>query len=176
MNTIFLIMGESGSGKDTIVNCLCKDHGLKKVLSYTTRPKRTGHERTHTFVTEAEFDQLKDRVAYTEFDGYRYAATADQVDKSDLYIIDPHGVKIFKARYHRGKRVKVIYVKTYMRDRFTRMMKRGDTVKQAIQRLNHDREAFSGAEMMADFVVYNNDLDTCLDIIWKYIQEETSKE
>ena len=43
---IFCIMGKSATGKDTIYNMLVKDGdlNLKKVTSYTTRPKRNGEE------------------------------------------------------------------------------------------------------------------------------------
>lgn len=43
MGKIFCIMGKSSSGKDTIFRLLCEEntYGLKEVVSYTTRPKRS---------------------------------------------------------------------------------------------------------------------------------------
>ena len=38
------LIGESGSGKDTIVNYMCNRYGYTKVISNTTRPMRTNDE------------------------------------------------------------------------------------------------------------------------------------
>lgn len=42
MGKVFCIMGKSGSGKDTIFKEIIKDNSLnlKKIVGYTTRPKR----------------------------------------------------------------------------------------------------------------------------------------
>ena len=63
---IYLIVGKSGSGKTTLVNKLRK-YGYASVESYTTRPKRFKNETGHTFITEEEFDQLKDICAYVKY-------------------------------------------------------------------------------------------------------------
>ena len=60
---IFLVMGESGSGKDTITKELSNKYGLKVLKSYTTRPKRYDDEDTHIFISEEEFDNLENRCA-----------------------------------------------------------------------------------------------------------------
>ena len=174
MKTIFLIMGESGSGKDSVVNALCERYGYKKLKSYTTRERRTPDEDTHTFVTNRAFDELRDMVAWTNYGNHRYCATADQVDESDLYIIDPDGVRYFKNHYHRQKRIFIIYLKTEMTTRMVRMLRRGDSVKQAVQRLKLDRDRFSGAAVLADKVVENKDFETCVATIAQIM--ETNKE
>ena len=90
---ICLLVGPSGSGKTTIANKLSEEKGWKVLQSYTTRPKRYSNETGHIFVSEEEFEQYKnDLCAYTEFDGYKYWATNQQVDESEIYIIDPAGV------------------------------------------------------------------------------------
>ena len=49
---IYVIMGKSATGKDTIFNKLLRNKqlGLTKIVPYTTRPRRTGeiegHERS----------------------------------------------------------------------------------------------------------------------------------
>ena len=64
-NTIYLIVGRSGSGKTTIAEELERKYGLKSIQSYTTRPKRSDNETGHIFVSDEEFDKLTDMVAYT---------------------------------------------------------------------------------------------------------------
>ena len=78
---IVLLVGPSGSGKTAIANYLHDTYGWNTVQSYTTRPPRYDGEEGHTFVTDEEFDKLTDMIAYTEFDGHRYCATADQIDQ-----------------------------------------------------------------------------------------------
>lgn len=50
MHNIYLIVGRSGSGKDTVVDYLCKHYGYKRIVSYTTRPPRNAQDK-HIFVT-----------------------------------------------------------------------------------------------------------------------------
>ena len=88
----FLIVGRSGAGKDTLARELAKD-GLVQVISYATRPKRFPDEQTHIFVSDEEAELLTDRVAETKIGSYVYFATREQVEHSDVYVIDPKGVK-----------------------------------------------------------------------------------
>ncbi len=111
MKNIYLIVGQSGSGKSTMAESLESTYGIKIIQSYTTRPKRYDNEKGHIFVSDEEFDNLKDIVAFTEFCGYRYCATAEQIESNDLYIIDPAGVKSIDAFYEGNKQIKIIYIK-----------------------------------------------------------------
>ena len=97
--TIALFIGPSGSGKTTVAEYLVKHYGFTQIESYTTRPPRFDGEVGHIFVSNEEFDQLKDFVAYTEFDGNRYAATAEQVESNDIYVVDVAGAEYFKEKY-----------------------------------------------------------------------------
>lgn len=106
----YLIMGRSGTGKDTLAKEL-KTYGLKEVLSYTTRPKRTPDENTHTFITSDMADDFPDKVASTTINGYDYFATKQQVEEADFYVIDPNGLKVLskmmpETSFH------IIYVKS----------------------------------------------------------------
>ena len=86
-----LIVGRSGTGKDTLANILTEQYGLQQVISYTTRPKRFPEENTHRFVTEEEARTIQDRIAETAISGYEYFATTKQVEEADVYIVDPEG-------------------------------------------------------------------------------------
>ncbi|MBO5620242.1 MAG: guanylate kinase, partial [Butyrivibrio sp.] len=63
MGKIFLLMGKSTSGKDTIYRALIKEEefSLKKVLPYTTRPMRDGEADgvEYFFKTEEEYQAIK---------------------------------------------------------------------------------------------------------------------
>ena len=109
-DTLYLIVGKSGSGKDTVINKVCELFNYTKVISYTTRPMRTPDENTHIFVTDKDFNTAKDIVAYTRFNNYRYWATQEQCENNDFYIIDPAGINYFKSHYHGKKKIIIIVI------------------------------------------------------------------
>ena len=64
---VFLVIGRSGCGKDTLVNYMCQKYGLKKLKSYTTRPQRPNEEDTHIFISPEDVQKYQDDIiAYTE--------------------------------------------------------------------------------------------------------------
>jgi len=145
---------------------------LKKVNSYTTRKKRDEEKGTHIFVTTKEFDKIRnDLVAYTLFNGNEYGATNQQVNESDLYILDKKGIEWFKEHYNNYKSYKVIYLdvsETQCRDR---MKKRGDSKEDVEKRIQNDKIEFEGIEKLADVVISNQYFFSCCCDIWEYIQK-----
>lgn len=148
MHTVFLIIGKSGAGKDTIVKELCDRYGYKRLISYTTRPRRYEGEDTHTFITEAEYEAHRDAgdiVAYTFYNGNHYFATMGQLYESDLYVIDPAGVEFLKKR---AKYINLIgiYLDIDPTAQLVRMLKRGDSFDEAVERIENDRQAFANID------------------------------
>lgn len=141
---IYLLVGPSGSGKSTVADILNRKYGWKVVDSYTTRPPRYPDEKGHIFVTQYEFDKLDNRIAYTEFNGYEYCATLDQIEESDVYIIDPAGVDYFAAVYDGCKIPVIFYLDISEDDALINMLKRNDTESDAIRRIGNDAEEFTG--------------------------------
>lgn len=169
--TIALIVGKSGSGKDTIVNTLCRDYGFTKVISYTTRPRRPSDaEDAHIFVSNEEYDRLEHLVAETTYHGNRYCATQAQVDNADLYIIDPAGVQFFLDSYHGKKDPVVIYLYIDIFTQLRRLIKR-DGLKLALKRVKVDLKAFKNAASSADHVLHNKDLNTTVNKIVEILKE-----
>lgn len=143
---IVLLVGRSGSGKTALANYLHDTYGWRVLDSYTTRPRRVPTETGHTFVSDEEFDRLTDMVAYTEFDGHRYCATADQVDNCDIYVIDPAGVKAMQELYHGDTILMPVYVDVSDAVCLFRMRRRGDNFKKTWQRKLNDDVMFAGAK------------------------------
>ena len=85
---IVLIVGDSGSGKSTIVRYVEKNmENVNIIKSYTTRPKRNKYDNDHTFIKSV--DEIDgDIVASTEIDGYFYGASENQFkeNKINLYF------------------------------------------------------------------------------------------
>ena len=182
-NCIFLIVGCSGSGKTTITEQLEQKYGLKSIQSYTTRQPRYDGETGHIFISDEEFDKLTDMVAYTEFAGNRYCATAEQVENNDLYIIDPKGIDFFMQSYKGSKTPKIIFISSNLTTRYERMVKRTETkgkshqeaIESSLTRLVNDAGEFYDyiqGQAWIDYVCKNNGndkLEDAVDKIFDYI-------
>ncbi len=102
--TVICIVGRTASGKDTFAGML-KEHGLKPVVSHTTRPIRSTETDgvQHHFISEEEAVQiLKDRdniAAYTEINGYKYFTTVESLMKANIYVIDPNGIEYLRLKH-----------------------------------------------------------------------------
>lgn len=186
-NCIFLIVGCSGSGKTTITEQLEQKYGLKSIQSYTTRPKRYEDESGHTFVSDEEFDKLTDMVAYTEFAGNRYCATAEQVENNDLYIIDPKGVDFFMKAYKGSKTPKIIFISSNLTTRYERMVGRAETkgkshqeaIESSLTRIVNDAGEFYDyiqGQAWIDYVCKNNSNDKLEDVVDKIFDHISSCE
>ncbi|MEF9984170.1 MAG: hypothetical protein RR806_08750 [Oscillospiraceae bacterium] len=175
-NTIFLIVGESGSGKTTIVKELEKKYELKSISSYTTRPKREFNEYGHIFISADEFNKLENICAYSEIQGNQYGATSEQVDMSDLYVIDVGGIEYFKTNFKGTKRVKVIYIQVPTVDRYLRMIQRGDAIEEALARINIDRKSFSNVKQYTNHITNNKNLTEAVEDIYTYITDVNNEE
>ena len=135
---LFLFVGKSASGKTTVADMLGKD-GYSQVYSYTTRPKRHEDEIGHTFITDEEYDKLKDIVASTLYNGHRYCTTLEQIQEADIYVIDIPGVETLMENYDRlNRRVYVFYFDTDVYTRIKRMLNRHDSDTQIVGRLFND--------------------------------------
>lgn len=180
LNT-YLILGRSGSGKDTIVDVLCEKFNASKVCSYTTRKPRENESGTHVFITDEEMDKLQNDnqlVAYTEFDGNRYGATLEQVQQSDFYIIDPKGLKYFQEHIKDQSCLLhdfiVIYLDAPRHQCVERMMRRADSLEDVNRRAEYDDKVFAGVEHEVDLVVSNVYMNIAFADIQRFIQDMES--
>lgn len=137
---LYLYIGRSASGKTTVAELLETTSNYKTLQSYTTRPKRHDNETGHTFVSDEEFDALQNIIAYTEYNGHRYCCTAEQIDASDIYVIDVPGVKTLLEKYQTDRPIVVIYFNAGVRTRIDRMLNRHDCDAAIISRLYNDEE------------------------------------
>ena len=85
-----LIVGKSATGKDTVTDILVQEHGYKRAESYTTRPKRTPNEKGHHYINSADGFE---KIAPVTINGYEYFLTKEEIEKSDIIIVEPSGIE-----------------------------------------------------------------------------------
>lgn len=175
-NKILCIIGRSGSGKTTIAEKLEK-RGFTAVQSYTTRKPRFEGERGHTFVTDEEFDKLENILAYNEYNGARYCTTMEQIDNSDVYVVDIPGLKMLREKYHGLKRIVAAGLMVSEGVARDRMLSRGDSNEKVKSRISEDNTAFADLGNCCDFIIDSSYLSPQIltDIIESTVRQFPSK-
>ena len=93
-----IIAGRTGSGKTTLAQKL-SEYGLSVLKTHTTRPKRKPNEDGYIFIDEKTANNIPDKILETEINGYKYFATTETVEKADILVLDPNGVRDVSALY-----------------------------------------------------------------------------
>ena len=180
MKTVFLIVGESASGKDSLVEKLCKETGLKQLKSYATRPRREGEGDTHIFIKSEDVKEyVNDMIAYTCIAGNEYFATVKQLYDSDVYVIDPSGVDymrfILQYKNISDIRFVTIYINTPPELRQERALnQRKDKFEVYYQRILDEQGQFTNFKACSkfDYAISNVDFDKAYKILDKIVEVE----
>lgn len=171
---MLILAGKTCSGKSTIQNILIKEHGFKKIITYTTRPKRPKEKdgESYWFITKEEFKEKIDEGFFAEWKVYGsdsewwyYGTSVKDLENSDdktVIVLSPYGVKDVLECVEGNSAVAYIYAnnKTIKQ----RLIKRGDNESEAKRRIKADNEDFKGFELVSDRIFYNN-YDSNLDNI-----------
>ena len=166
-------MGETASGKDTLTKKLCEDTGMKAIVSYTTRPRRTNEGDTHIFVDDSVYEQMKDNLAaYTEINGFRYWTTIEQIYDNDIYIIDPNGLETLENLGLEDIDLCSIYINVPIDVRLERALYRGDSLEDFFSRNKSEMKQFIQMKAAGgfDYAISNLNEDKAYAVL-KYIVE-----
>lgn len=192
MGKIFLLMGKSTSGKDTIYKRIIADKelALKKVVPYTTRPMRDGETDgvQYYFKTEAEYSKLEDqgriieeRTYHTNYGEWRYFTADDgQIDLQggDYIVIGTLESYCFIRDYFGKENVVPILIDVDAKLRLQRAMHREEKqvhprYDEMCRRFLADEEDFSEEKLKQAGITerfYNNGaIETCVDDIRRYL-------
>ena len=170
---LFCIMGETASGKDTLTKKLCEDTGMRAIVSYTTRPRRTNEGDTHIFVDDSVYEQMKDNLAaYTEINGFRYWTTIEQIYDNDIYIIDPNGLETLENLGLEDIDLCSIYINVPIDVRLERALYRGDSLEDFFSRNKSEMKQFIQMKAAGgfDYAISNLNEDKAYAVL-KYIVE-----
>lgn len=176
---LITVAGRNSAGKSLIAKKVAEALGLNVVKSYATRKPRPeelqkGLENCdHIFVSDEEYDKLENITAETEINGARYCTTQEILDNSDIYVIDPKGIKDLKERC--GNRYKLLqfYIYADADKRATRFVARGESKAKFEAREQSEDEQFIDYENNHgwDIIIYNNwDIDTAVKTMLGYVR------
>ena len=154
-NPLLLFVGPSGCGKTTVAQEFEHKNNFKTIQSYTTRSQRYDGEIGHVFISEDEFDALKNIVAYTHYNGHRYCTTKEQLDEATSYVVDLPGVETLFRNYDTKRPILVFYFDTTVTTRIDRMLDRGDGDTAIVGRLHND-EAYDWFDKLESLVWKHN--------------------
>ncbi|MBT9146756.1 MAG: Guanylate kinase [Syntrophomonadaceae bacterium] len=173
---LYVIIGPSGAGKTSIMECLLARHpnALARVVTATTRAPRQGevHGREYLFLSQQEFSQTQ-VLAATKIDGEDYgipvSSLSDHIGKKhdQIIILDVAGAREIKKAF--GKNAKVIFISAgYMALR-DRLIKRGDNLTSVDLRLKDSAttmRAMADASLV-DAIIQNDEgyLQTVVDAV-----------
>lgn len=187
MSKIFIVMGKSATGKDTIFKYLkeSKELNLKSVIGYTTRPIRIGEIDgvEYFFVNEEKLQELKDNNkviehrAYNTMHGVWNYFTVDdgQIDlMHSNYILIGTLESFSQIRNYFGEEVVIpIYIEVEDGLRLSRAINREQQQEipkypELCRRFLADEDDFSEENLKKLNIIkryQNNNLNECLDEI-----------
>ena len=161
-----LIIGRSGTGKSTLEEKLCNDYNLKSIKSYSTRPKRSPNEDSHIFIKPSDVDNYPNKIATTTIKGNFYFATKEQLDESQLYVIDPIGLYELSNNFP-DLTFNLIYLKLpkYKHQQYLKNRRKNsnETPELQAQRLESENQQFDEFEEK----IKNNSLPKNINLIKK---------
>ena len=181
---LIVISGFSGAGKGTVVKKLVEKHDYSLSISATTRQPREGEVdgKDYYFKSEAEFRSLIDYNGLIEWAQYvdnfygtprKFVEEEMAAGKNVILEIEVQGAMNVKSQYPNAI---LIFITTKdvptLRERLTN---RGTETQDVInKRLARAAEEATSMESY-EFIVVNDDLDTCVDAVNSIVVSESCK-
>lgn len=140
-----LIVGKSASGKDYLIEYL-KEKGLKRSVSYTTRPIRENDNEidgvTYNYITNDKFENMienKELIEYHNFNDWYYGNTIEDFKQKDVFIKTIYGLK--QINEYRNQCF-IIYIDIDLETRKNRLYGRDDSNDSIDRRIEADEKDF----------------------------------
>lgn len=148
---IYLIAGQSATGKTTQANILNQDENFHKIISYTTRDKRKNEKDgiDYHFISEEKFKDLEKNnffVAPVKYSGNYYGIAKKDLEKfhrnskNIILVLELSGVKEIKSKFEDSIS---IYLDLNDDEMVDRMKARGDSPEKIKDRLENKQD-FTG--------------------------------
>lgn len=175
---IVALMGEAGSGKDTILHRIMEKYPsyFNEIISCTTRPPRQGEKEgvNYHFLSVEDFIRKilnGDMLEATEFNGWHYGTDSQSltIGKINIGVFNPEGVRCLQE--DENIELYVFYVRAAGKQRLLRQLNREENpdVDEIIRRYKADTEDFSFLNDIKYITLQNNtldDIDIAVDTIF----------
>ena len=182
---LFVISGASGVGKSTVLaKVIGARDDLQFSVSATTRQPRPGEVEgeSYYFVSKERFEDMIQTDAFVEYDAHManyYGTPKGQLEEklavgSVILDIEPNGA--FNVRLKRPDAVLIFIAPPSMEILEQRLQGRGDTSREQMDmRLERARWEMEQSKKY-DYVVTNDQVDTCADQILRIIAKHCDEE
>ena len=159
MNNTIVIVGRTNAGKSTLAKAL-ESQGYKKIVTYTTRPKRLEELNgiDYHFITKEDFKQKFVDGFFAEIDTFRYEDELHMYGSSNesylstekqVIVLTPSGVVNIPIEAH------VIYLDLSYNVLLKRAKTRGESeMVKTHQRLRLDHEKFELMELIVEPTIH----------------------
>lgn len=180
-----VITGKTCSGKDAVVKELIK-HGYKKIVTYTTRPKRKFEidGKDYFFISEQDFKNKINEGFFFEWTKYHVSGNRiwyygspklpifeKNNEKNSVIILNPSGIdKLYTEAKKEKITYKIIYIKANNDTIEQRARHRKDDKRETKRRLEADEKDFCAMDWLADKVIWNNDGTIITDVVNQIIK------
>lgn len=161
---LVILIGKSGSGKDTILKEVLKHKDFNPVVSMTTRPPREGEidGKDYIFVDSDTFTKylLEDKlIEATIFNNWAYGTPYSSLsfEKTNIAVLNPEGVRILKE--DNKLNVTVIYINASDKTRLIRQLQREENpnIQEILRRYGADEKDFEPSKIkpLVDYTLDN---------------------
>lgn len=189
-NKLFLLMGYTGSGKDTLLNYILENYPIERVVSHTTRPIRPGEQegREYYYITKEQFKEISLKGGFVEYreydtlvdnipDTWYYGMSGEEIDSKTAHshsitIADLEGC-LDLMDYYGMENCRLIYISVTPDVAVGRALSRGDSYSEIKRRVDDDAEKFKYAHLYAEKTIGNNGgLEFTISKLKEYIEKE----
>ena len=181
-NKLFIISGPSGAGEDSVIEGLKKVLPIERVVTTTTRKKRSEIfvEDSYYFISKEEFEKgIEDNLFFEyarEYNDQFYGVTKNEIqrvlecDKIGVWKIEYKGVMTVKKIM--PEVISIFIMTPTLEDIEKRLMKRGEDLEYIKQRMVYTKEWLKHRDIYDYEVInYENKLNETIknvkDIILK---------
>lgn len=180
IKNLYVIIGEMGSGKTTIVEKASKILDIPIVKTTTTRPKRDNEdENAYNFVDDKYFEEKKDEfIEMKSYNtifgkwhyGLEYSSLEGMNSKEAIIILTPTGYKDLVNTMKNKVDIVLIYIYVPTSLRITRIETRGDIGEEVIRRIKTDKEDFKDVLSLEPKIIDNSlSIEDSINSLKKYI-------
>ena len=171
MYKIIALIGEAGTGKDTILQKVlaAAPDRFNEIISCTTRPMREGESEgvNYYYLTGKQFTDkvVADQMLETSgFNGWYYGTSYDSLsaDKPNIGVFNPTG--IYSMLKRNDIELIVFRIKCNEKERLLRQLNRENNpnVNEIVRRFSTDNEDFK--ELKFEYITLDNDFPFLADI------------